>query len=262
MNKLFTVIKMALADALIYRVDILIFMLSDIARPFVFLFLWLAAISSGARPPLSQEEFVQYYLLAMIIGAFTMVWSGPFISSRIRSGRISPSIIRPFNYVFFDLGNNIGEKVLKFIYLIPVLLLLSFVFKPKPSIIDFQTVPFFVVSLINAFLINYLMDVCLGFMAFWTDESVSIRDANDLVKYVLSGWLFPLSVLPLIIQQISTLLPYRYTLSFPIEILMGKLSLNELIFGTVISTFWSICIVLITKMIWQKGLRKYSAAGA
>lgn len=261
MNKLGVVIKMAVADELIYRTDILIFVLAGVIRPIVMILLWLAAINSGAKTPFSKEEFIQYYLLVMFVDIVVGVWSSPFISAKIRSGRISPYFIRPFNYIFFDLGNNIGEKIFKFLYLLPILAILSWAFHANPINFNIVILLVFLLSLINAFAINYLLDICVGLFAFWIDDIEALRETNDLLGLIFSGFIFPLAILPIFVQQVALILPFRYTLSFPIEILMGKLSNAEIITGLGIGTFWTMAIVMLTVLIWRKGIKKYSAMG-
>lgn len=261
MSKFWTVVKMAVVDALNYRADILIFVLAGVVRPVVMMLLWLAAIDSGAQTPFSKGQFIQYYLLVMFVDIVVGVWSAPFISSRIRSGRISPYFIRPFNYVFYDLGNNIGEKLFKFVYLLPIIVVLAWVFKAPAINVNHIIYFVFFLSLINAFAINYLLDVCVGFFAFWTSDTEALRETNDLFGLVFSGFIFPLGLLPIIVQQIARILPFRYTLSFPVEILMGKLSPSEVVTGLAIGTFWSGVIIFLTILLWKKGLKKYSAAG-
>ena len=57
-------------------------------------------------------------------------------------------------------------------------------------------------------------------------------------------------------------LPFRYMLSFPIEILMGRLSLGEIGRGLAIQMAWAGVFWLGYRLLWQRGLRRYGAVGA
>lgn len=262
MRKILSVVKMTLLDGLTYRTDMLLYVLSGIVRPIVMLIVWLAVISSGAKLPLSQNEFVIYYLLVMLIGVFTSVWTSPFLSVRIRQGRISPYLLKPFSYLSWDLGQNIGEKVFKFIYLIPIVIGILIIFNVHIPSLSLVNLLFFLPSLIMAFISRYLLDYVVGLTAFWLDDSRSLGDFLDLLVYIFSGILVPIETLPKFWQNVSFYLPFRYMMSFPIELILGRLSFLQEVSGLILSLLWTVFFVFLYKFIWSQGMKRYSAAGA
>lgn len=259
---MFRIIQMALSDAFIYRGDLLIFVFSGIVRPIVTLSVWLAVTSSGGKTPLTATEFIQYYILVMLVGVFVGTWSSPFISARIRSGRISPYLIRPLSYLVWDLSQNIGEKIFKFLYLIPItvaILIFTKVYLPIPNMLVFLSV---CLSLIAAGLLNYLVDYCVGILAFWINDSRSFGEMLDVAFYMLSGKLVPIAVLPLFWRNMSVYLPFRYVISFPIEIYLSKLTNGEIMIGFLVQFFWLGLVIYIYKTLWRFGVKNYTAVGA
>lgn len=253
---------MSIADSFAYRADILIFTLTGIIRPIAFLFVWQAVVSSGSNSPFSMTDFSRYYILSMIVGAVVAVWSSPFISSRIRQGRISPYLLKPFSYISYDLGQNVGEKFLKFAFLIPIVIVVSSIFKPNFYFPNITTALLLLASTGMAFVINYLFDICVALTAFWIDETSSLSDFLDLSLMIFSGRLVPLQTLPQQFSLLSLILPFRYSLSFPIEIYLQKLSSQEIMQGFVFQLFWVCILVGGYKFLWTNGLKKYSAVGA
>lgn len=256
------VVRLSLLDALQYRVDTFIFVLSGAVRPLIMLAIWIATMASGAKVPMSQNEFVQYYLLVMFVGSVTSSWSAPFISMSIRRGKLSPFLLKPLSYFQWDIGQNMGEKILKLIYLIPIMGIVLYLFKTGFPVVNFNIAVLSFASLIMAFLSNYIMRFCVGLLAFWLDDSGPVDDLIDLFKMILSGSLVPIATMPIILQNLSLALPFRYMLSLPIEIYLGKLNEWQIVQGLAIQFFWLVIFVLLYRVLWNGGIKKYSAVGA
>jgi ABC-2 type transport system permease protein len=56
--------------------------------------------------------------------------------------------------------------------------------------------------------------------------------------------------------------PYRYTVSFPVEIVAGNLSGGELLTGLTIQLGYVVGAALLARAVWAAGIRAYSAVGA
>jgi ABC-2 type transport system permease protein len=50
-------------------------------------------------------------------------------------------------------------------------------------------------------------------------------------------------------------------LSFPIEVLSGKLNLDQIGKGFAVTGVWAIVFLLLIKFIWRRGLKVYTAYG-
>jgi ABC-2 type transport system permease protein len=78
----------------------------------------------------------------------------------------------------------------------------------------------------------------------------------------LGGMLAPLDVFPPTVAAIARYLPFRYMLSFPVEMLLGKASLSDVLIGFGIIVFWVIAFAALARFLWQRGLRQFGAFGA
>ncbi|MBI5356443.1 hypothetical protein HZB78_02420 [Candidatus Collierbacteria bacterium] len=123
MKKLFAVIRAYTLDALTYRGDIFIYTVVGAIHPIILLIIWLAVIASGGNPPMNRQEFLLYYFTVLVIKVWTTAWHAREWSTRIRLEELSPYLPKLAAFPFFLLGNNIGEKILKSIYLLPLILL-------------------------------------------------------------------------------------------------------------------------------------------
>ena len=57
-------------------------------------------------------------------------------------------------------------------------------------------------------------------------------------------------------------LPFRYTMSFPVEVLLGRLATAVIIQSITIQWLWVGAMYALCRVVWRKGLRRYSAVGA
>ncbi len=261
MKKLLSYLRIYFLDALTYRGDLFLFTLSGITQPIINIFVWLS-ISGSVATPLTKIEFIQYFILVIIIGTWTSAWAGQFISSDIRLGKISPYLLKPASFVYHQIANNLGEKIIKTIYLLPFVIFLILSFNSKLPLADYFHWISFLTAIIISTLLLFIVDVCIGFGAFWLDDTTAIFEFFGISMFFFSGKFIPLAIMPKIIQQISEILPFRYMLSFPIEIFLGKLSTKEIFSGLIIQSVWLIVAIVIYKLSWSNGLKRYSASGA
>jgi len=261
MKKALAYFRVSLTDALEYRGDIILYVLSGVALPVTSLLLWNAVSFSESSSPLSPPELVRYYIFLLFVGTWVSSWTSYFLSRDIRLGKISPWLVKPAPFLLYQASNNISEKMLKTVYLTPIAFLLSFIFKfTWPSLSPSKWL-LFGLTFILAAVIFFLIDICLGLLAFWLDDSSAVREFYSILNLIFSGRLLPLYTLPLIIQNISFFLPFRYTLSLPLEIILDKLSSMQLIQGLIIQIIFLIISFCLYKFLWSRGVRKYSASG-
>lgn len=261
MGKFLRILRMGVIDGLEYRIDVLVFVLTALVFPFVILFVWLALLASGGKGPLSAGQFIQYYLFVMIIEIWTISWSAEFRARDIREGKISSFLVKPFSFIMNDWIQNISQKLLKTIYFVPIIVFLAIILKMPIPVLSLTEWLLFFLSWVLAFAISFLMSFCIGLIAFWFDEVKSVIEFTDLFYFFLSGQLFPLVALPKLAQEISKVLPFRYMLSLPIEILQKTLTQNELVFALIMQFGWLVTFIVLYKLLWIKGVRRYSAFG-
>ncbi len=119
-----------------------------------------------------------------------------------------------------------------------------------------------VVSVLMGAVMFFCLDVIEGSLAFWLDEVSGIVAVRHLLMLVLAGQLVPLALMPAWAQGFLDLQPFRYLLSFPIELVVGDLTRSDIAFGLSVQVAWTVALVLGSRWIWSRGQRAYSAVGA
>jgi ABC-2 type transport system permease protein len=85
---------------------------------------------------------------------------------------------------------------------------------------------------------------------------------KGLVGALLNGQFVPLALFPRHFSGFLDAQPFRYTLSFPLEVLTGRLSTTELVRGLAWQAFYCVALWACYRLVWRYGLRSYSATGA
>jgi ABC-2 type transport system permease protein len=79
---------------------------------------------------------------------------------------------------------------------------------------------------------------------------------------VLAGAVVPLALFPEWAQGFLMVQPFRYILSFPLELVVGGLSGNEVATGLALQVTYTALFVAGARWLWTTGKRSYAAVGA
>jgi ABC-2 type transport system permease protein len=58
---------------------------------------------------------------------------------------------------------------------------------------------------------------------------------------------------------VATLLPFRWMISFPLELLLGSLTTQEMLIGFAAQAAWIAIGLVLLRLVWRAGVRVYSA---
>ena len=246
-----------------YRGAFFILMINIVAGPLVSLLVWLTVGESGVRLPYDRGQFVTYYVLLSVVTMLTTTWAGGYVAESIRLGQLSPVLLRPVSPLTGYIGNNIGEKVIKLPLLLPLTGLVALFFRSDLHLpADPRAWLLFVVCLPMAAAVTFLLDIVIASLAFWLDDVWGLLRVKELLGAFLAGRFVPLALFPPSLDGFLEAQPFRYTLSFPLEVLTGDLSAAALARGFVWQTAYCIGLWACYRLLWRYGLRAYSATGA
>jgi len=252
-----------LAMTLEYRGSFVVYMISVVVRPVTALLVWLAVADGGVVLPMDRSRLVTYYLLVGVVSMLTSTWLAEYLAENIRLGQLSPWLLRPAPYLLFYVGNNLSEKVVKLVFLLPMVGVVAFFFRGDLRLpTDPRDWALFLASLPLAAAIAFLLDVLIGSLGFWTEDVTGLSRVRTLVATFLSGQIVPLALFPGWLSGFLKVQPFRYTLSFPLEVLTGRLGTADLVLGFAFQAGYCLLLYLAYRWVWGRGLRAYAAVGA
>lgn len=256
-------IAIDLSTAMVYRGEFLLYMISAVLGPTISLMIWRTALSSGADLPVDAEYLTTYFVLLGVVSMLTSSWISGFLAESIRDGNLSIWIVRPGSTHFNGVANNLSEKMMKGVALVPLIGGVSWLVRDAISLPgDPVRWAMFTVSVLAAAVMVYAMDVLVGSLAFWLDDVTGIDRGRGLIIGVLRGQLVPLALFPVWAQGVMDVQPFRFTLSFSLELIVGDLAGSDLAIGMVLQIVYAAMFLLAAILVWRRGLRAYTAVGA
>lgn len=255
--------KTTFATMVQYRAALVIWMIGHVLEPLVYLIVWSAVSQSrgGSVGDYSPREFAAYFLVLMLVNHVTYTWIMYEFETRIRDGTLSFALLRPVHPIHADIADNICAKLVTLPFMVVIAVVLGWLFHPllAPPL---WAVLAFIPALFLAFLVRGLLEWTLAQAAFWTTRVGAVNQAYFVLMLFLSGQIAPLSLFPSFVQTSADILPFRWMLGFPVELLLGRLTPAEAMVGLGAQLTWAILSVFFLRAVWRAGVRSYSAVGA
>lgn len=256
-------IKIGVLDALEMRFQLLYWLYVNMAPILLMTFLWSQIYTQKSDiGGFSLNMMVTYYLLTRLINRIISTYSEERIAKDIKDGQLNQYITRPINYILYKFGERLGIRAINLVIVIPIYVILVIILR-KYIILELGLLTSIYLS-INFFLslVSYFFLACiLGMMAFFMIETHALNGLKDQVISIISGYMFPLSLLPESVQNAFSYLPFSYYYNFPLQIYFHKISAFEIHRGLMIQAIWIGIFYLMTLAIWHRGTRDYEGTG-
>ena len=247
-----------------YRANLLMYLLYWLVSPIIYLAVWTSiANQKGSVNGFTANDFITYYMVLLICDQVTSNIVIHTFGYKIQDGTLSGELVRPIHPMLTNgLVNNIAFKALTMMGLTPIWIILYFLYKPDFSGMMFRNILLALPALILAFFIGYLLSASITSLAFWTTRVYSIHEFYFALILLFSGQFVPLTLMPKIVQDIAQYLPFQLLIYYPIQLILGKLSAQQIAQGYVMSLIWLGISGLLFYLVWRNGVKRYSAVGA
>ncbi|HEX2994182.1 MAG TPA: ABC-2 family transporter protein [Anaerolineales bacterium] len=247
-----------------YRANLLMYLLYWLVSPIIYLAVWTSiAQSKGSVNGLTVNDFVTYYMTLLIVDQLTSNIVIHTFAYKIQDGSLSGELVRPIHPMLTNaLVNNIAFKALIIVGFIPVWIVLFFLYRPDYGAINLTGILLAIPAVILGFLVGFLLSATITSIAFWTTRVYSIHEFYFALILLFSGQFVPLSLMPEVIQNIAQYLPFQLLIYYPIQLILGKLSSEQIVQGFVVGLIWLVIASLAFSWIWRNGVKRYSAVGA
>src|SRR5687768_3809294 len=261
-----TILRIALAERLVYRGDFALGTLMRFLPIVTQIFLWFAVFQARGNTRLAgytYEDFVAYYLLTMVARAFSsMPGLASGIAAQIRSGEVKKFLVQPIDMLGFLLLGRVAHKLAYYaVAALPFALVFFLCRNFFPGWPSATALSAGILSLILCFLLGYFLEACMGLVGFWWLEVSSLLFVYMLFSFFLSGHMFPLDMLPEPWHTLVVLTPLQYLAYFPAAVLLGKIQGADLAIGLAVEAGWVLFFMVLSRVLFHYGTRRYSAYG-
>lgn len=267
-----TIVRICLEERLVYRGDFALGTLMRFLPIITQIFLWSAIFYAREEQELAGytlDNFIAYYLLTMVSRAFSsMPGLASGIARQIRDGEIKKFLIQPVDMLGFLLLARIAHKLAYYSVAIAPFALVFFIchryfadLPPEAGTHSLNTVAAFVLSLVLCFLLGYYMEASMGLVGFWFMEIGSLLFVYMLFTFFLSGHMFPLDMLPEPWKTIVQVSPLQYLAYFPAAVFLGKITGPDLAWGLWIEAGWVLFFIVLSRVLFYLGVKRYAGYG-
>ncbi len=255
-----TLLRVGFAAALAYRAEMVVWMLTT-TMPLVSLALWSAVAAEAPVGRFGPSDFVAYFLAALVVRQLTSSWLVWQMNQDIKQGSLSQRLLRPVHPLIHYSAENLAALPLRAAIAVPVAIVALVTtggghFARDPTVVGVA-----VASLLGAWLINFLTMAILGSLAFFTESSTSAFEIWFATSMLLSGYLVPLEIFPAGVRAATDVLPFRYTLGFPVEAITGRTTAGHALAQLGVQWVWVVVLGGIAIAAWRAGVRRFAAFG-
>jgi ABC-2 type transport system permease protein len=265
-RKYHRIFRASLVERMTYRGDFLIGTLLRFLPMITTILLWQAVYHGAGRSDLDgfrYNEMIAYLLLTHISRMFSsMPGLAAGIARDIREGTLKRYLIQPVDLIGYLLAYRVAHKVAYIATSSVPYAILFFVCRgffdgiPGPA-----TLAVYAVSLVLAFLVGFFFEASVGMVGFWFLEVTSLLYIVMTLTFFISGQMLPLDLLPSFWANLLKWLPFQYMAYFPAVVFLGKVHGAELAWHLLREAAWAVGFMVLARVLYRIGLRRYSAYG-
>lgn len=223
---------------------------------YIFSNLW--ATTSGIKGDFQHSEMIWYvYMTETIIISLPIIQFE--IESDIRSGDVAYYLIKPINYLFFKISENLGIYHFRFL----VLLIFGFVccfFLAKGEIPNPSNLLLSISMSYLAGIVLVIFQASIGILAFKLQDCSSLFWIWQRCSFLFGGLLMPLEFYPKFMQKIALFLPFSTLISSPAS-LMFEVNFQKCVFLFFRLLFWLFVGLITSWSLYKRALKSVKING-
>ena len=253
MDKYIILTKIYLKEYRVHKVSVFFKLVELPLQLILYLFLWKFIARTS---PVDYSYMVLYYLLTGLLSL-----SYPFLSialdiqDDILEGGIANALVRPYIYVMPYFCKYIAWMCIYSVVYIPVVLYLL-VFHN----ITLIQVLLFVVSSALGMLIEFLTWFAIGLLSFYFGRIRGAVRIIAAVKAIVSGSLIPLSLMPVSLQTLTKLFPFRFFTYIPVSNLLEAAKVSASLLSIASALLWIGALSALSCLLWYYEKRNLQAS--
>jgi len=267
MNRLYTIVRayptllrIGLAEAIAYRAEFIVWMLTT-TLPLIMLVVFAAAAREAPIGRFGQADFAAYYLATLIVRQMTGAWVVWELTMEIRQGTLPLKLLRPLHPLIAYSAENLAAIPMRAAIAVPIAVVMLIFTGRAHFTHDPLQLFTFLVALCGAWLLQFAFMSIIGTLGMYIESALAVFDLWMGLFAVLSGYLVPLELFPHWVQKVANVLPFRYMLGFPVELLTGGLTRGGALRQLGLQWAWAGAALLGARALWRAGTRRYEAYG-
>lgn len=262
MSKYLQLLKINWENGLVYRTSVIIWRLRQFLSTVMALTLWTILLSQQTSGfGYTQAQMVTYIFSISILDGFIFATALQGLGNQIYSGQFSFQLLKPINLYLYFATEEIADKLKNVGFIAIETIILYLIFKPELIFPSAEIGIIFVAWTVLGIVLHFFIQLLFGALGFWTPETWGPRFLFWMFLDFTAGKMFPLDILPTVIQKLIFFTPFPYMSFLQIQLMLGKIPTTEIIPYTIWFGVWLGILGILTKIVWSRGIKNYSASG-
>jgi ABC-2 type transport system permease protein len=228
--------------------------------PLIYLFVWSTAAGGGTIGGLDRADLAAYYLILILVNQLTYAQTNWTVGDLIRDGSMNRLLLYPMSPLYHTVATEIAGKVVYMLFVVPITAILALALRPDLHPTWSQGLVF-LFALGMSWALRFLWGYAVALLAFWATRADALLALQDTLVFLLAGQVAPVVLLPGLLRTVAVVLPPRYMVAFPVEVLTGQTTGTDLVGGLGIQAGWLLIAALLYRLLWCRGVRHYTAVG-
>lgn len=254
--------KKSFQQQFVYRSNTIIRICTSFIYLFITVSIWTALYrGQGVVDGVSLQEMLTYILMSQLMGGLVMLRVSRYVAARASSGIVSIDLIRPVSLKLCAIFDSLGSALFNFVvFALPMVIIGALIWGFVMPTQLYQWLCF-IPSLAMATILYSTMEYIMGLTAFWTKTDFHISWIVGSFMTLFSGSYIPLWFYPKPLKAFADFLPFKYFAFEPINIFLGKASLDEALYIIFIQLLWLLILLFIEGIVWHYAQRVVTVQG-
>jgi len=255
-----TLLRIGVAETVAYRAEFLVWILTT-TQPLIMMSLWTSVARGGAFKGYDADAFVAYFLATLLVRQLTGSWVAWQMMEEIRIGTMAMRLLRPIHPFVTYAASHLAALPFRSAVALPIVVILLITSASHGITHDPVQLAALPLSIAMAWLITFATLFAIGALAFFLTQTMAISTLYFGLFSLFSGYLLPLDLLPAPIAKVAAVLPFRFTLSVPVELITRTLPHGEMWRLLAAQAGWTVGLILVAVWTWNAGVRRFEAVG-
>ncbi len=227
------------------------------------LLLWLAIFESSSSLKIggfTKEAYLAYGVWAPFLGRVAVSWMyESMMVEDVASGNINVVLTRPISFYEYYLSQLMGYKIITTVLSLLVPLAVSYYFKLP---VQYDKIPLALILVFFYLFLLHTMSFIVSTLAFFITKVRSFTLIKNLSLVLLAGELVPFDLMPPLLKNTLTALPFASGVYIPVAYITGRIELPVVLQGFISVLISLVLLSAVARILWKKGLAEYTGTGA
>jgi ABC-2 type transport system permease protein len=181
------------------------------------------------------------------------------VNADIQGGGIAYQLNKPYSYIGYYFSKSLSYKLISFAVTFVIGSILVYFLVGGISV-NVLNLPFVAISVFLALALDFFMLLSIALLAFWFEDTTSLRWIYDKILFTVGGMLVPLEIFPSWLEKISSVLPFSFAVYQPAKLFVS-FSVERFLEVVSVQIGYILLFVLISILIYKKGIGRVNING-